>query len=243
MSLSSDIVNWIRERVKEAKAKGVVVGLSGGIDSSCVAVLSKIALGKNVLGLILPCESNPRDEKFARLLAKKFKIKVEKIVLDPIYEKFREILPKANKIAFANLKPRLRMITLYYFANKLNYLVAGCGNKSEITVGYFTKYGDGGVDILPIGGLLKTEVRTLARQLKIPNEIIERGPTAGLWQGQTDELELGVTYENLDRAISSIENGKVNKFYNQKIITKVKNLIDESQHKRLAIPVYKKTSR
>ncbi|MDD5005487.1 MAG: NAD(+) synthase [Candidatus Omnitrophica bacterium] len=240
MSLAKEIAGWIKKKVKQAKAEGVVIGLSGGIDSSCVAVLSKMALGSNVLGLILPCQSDSQDERLARLLADKFDIKVEKKTLDPVYEKLKETLPKAGKLAMVNLKPRLRMLTLYYFANKMNYLVAGCGNKSEITVGYFTKYGDGGADIFPLGGLLKTEVRKLAKELGIPREIIERAPTAGLWQGQTDESEMGITYEDLDKAIIAIEKGKARSLFSQEIVAKVKNLIRVSDHKRLPIPIYEK---
>jgi len=101
----------------------------------------------------------------------------------------------ADKDALANLSPRMRMAVLYYEARRLNYLVLGTGNKSEISVGYFTKYGDGGCDMLPIGGLFKTEVWELARFLKIPSELIEKAPSAGLWEGQTDEGEIGMSYE------------------------------------------------
>ncbi len=240
MDLVKDIANWIREKVEEVRASGIVVGLSGGVDSSCVAVLSKMALGNNVLGLILPCHSDSCDEKLAMLLAEKFDIKVEKKVLDPVYEKFLEVLVSADKISLVNLKPRLRMATLYYFANSLNYLVVGTGNKSEITIGYFTKYGDGGVDILPLGELLKTEVRELAKKLSIPDEIIEKAPSAGLWEGQTDEGELALRYEDLDKAILAIEEGKTKDFFAQEVMTKVMGLVRMSEHKRQSIPIYKK---
>ncbi len=238
MGLAGDIVSWIREKVEEAGTRGIVVGLSGGVDSACVAVLSKMAVGDNVLGLILPCQSDPEDEKSARLVAEKFDIRVEKKVLDSVYEKFLEILTPADKISLANLKPRLRMATLYYFANSLNYLVAGTGNKSEISVGYFTKYGDGGVDILPLGGLLKTEVRELAKEVDIPQQIIDRAPSAGLWEGQTDEGELALSYEDLDKAIIAIEEGETEEFPSQEIVVKIKELIGASQHKRQPIPIY-----
>ena len=240
MSLSTDISSWIKGKVKKANAEGVVVGLSGGLDSSCVGALCKKALGEKVLGLILPCENNPQNEKFVNLIVEKFNIKTEIIVLDSAYKKLLEILPEANKITTLNLKPRLRMITLYYYANKLNYLVAGCSNKSELTVGYFTKYGDGGVDILPLGELLKSEVRELAKDLGIPKEIITRVPTAGLWQGQTDEEELGVSYEDLDKAIIAIEEDKADDFSNPEIVNKVKKMIRSSEHKRITPSIYKK---
>lgn len=240
MSLSKDIANWIKQRVEDSKAKGIVLGLSGGIDSACVAALSKLAVGDNVLGLILSCQSNPDDEKFARQVADKFKIKIEKICLNDIYDKFISILPESGKMPKANIKPRLRMIVLYYYANKLNYLVAGTGNKSESLVGYFTKYGDGGVDILPLADLLKTEVSKLARELGVPDEIIKRVPTAGLWEGQTDEGELGMSYGDLDKAIMAIESDKTKNYPKKDIIEKVRKLIKDSQHKRQPIAAYKK---
>jgi NAD+ synthase len=131
------------------------------------------------------------------------------------------------------------MITLYYFANNLNYLVAGTGNKSEALVGYFTKYGDGGVDILPLGGLLKTEVRELARELDIPEKIIDKTPSAGLWQGQTDEAELGITYQDLDKTLQALESGKTSALP-PKLVAKVKNLIAISEHKRRPPPIFEK---
>ena len=240
MNLSSEIANWIKLRVEQAQAKGVVVGLSGGLDSACVAILSKAALGSNVLGLILPCQSDPEDEKLARLVAENIGLKTEKIVLDLIYDKLCESLPSAGRNISANLKPRLRMISLYYFASKLNYLVVGSGNKSELIVGYFTKYGDGGVDILPLGGLLKTEVRELAKELGVPDEIIKRTPSAGLWEGQTDELELGLSYEDLDKAIGALETGNTQDFSSQEVLVKVKELIRLSEHKRSSIPIFEK---
>ena len=142
-------------------------------------------------------------------------------------------------MAYANLKPRLRMCALYYFAQKLNYLVAGTGNKSELVVGYFTKYGDGGVDILPLVGLLKTEVRQLAKELKIPREIIEKTPSAGLWHGQTDEGEMGITYEELDRIIVAIGRKKIKGISKAKL-SKVKKMMRGSLHKRAPIPVFEK---
>lgn len=237
MGLADDISNWIKSEVNEAGAEGVVLGLSGGVDSSVVTALSKKAMGERVLGLIMPCESESIDEEYALLIASHLKLKTERVVLDSIYHKFIEILPHGNKLALANLKPRLRMIVLYYFANTLNYLVAGTGNRSEIKVGYFTKYGDGGVDILPIGGLLKSEVRELARELGIPGEIIERVPSSGLWLGQTDEGELGISYDELDRAILAFESGK-REGLDSLTLAKVESLMKESSHKRLPPKIF-----
>lgn len=237
MKLTEQICNWIKEQVTKANSQGIVVGISGGIDSAVVAALSKKSLGDKVLGLIMPCQSNHIDEEYGLLIASKLNLKIERVLLDSVYNSFLKILPPvgditsgrgSTKLSLANIKPRLRMITLYYFANSLNYLVAGTGNRSEIMVGYFTKYGDGGTDILPIGGLLKTEVRELARELDIPNEIIDRTPTAGLWHGQTDEGELGMRYEDLDNIIS----GKTIEIPSIDLTARVQGLIDASQHKR-----------
>jgi NAD+ synthase len=141
------------------------------------------------------------------MVAKKFAIPTKTVVLDNIYDAYLKILPdfkpdrSRTQLAQGNLKARLRMTTLYYTANQLKYIVVGSGNRSELTVGYFTKHGDAGVDILPLGNLVKKEVRELARFLQVPQEIIDKTPSAGLWDGQTDEREMGFTYEALDNYI------------------------------------------
>ncbi len=226
------ISSWIKQKMTESGSKGIVLGLSGGIDSSVIAVLSQKAVGKNLIGVIMPCNSNPNDIEHAKLLVEKFRIKTETANLDPLYEKMLEMLPVTdNKIAKANLKARLRMSTLYYIANTHNYLVAGTGNKTEIMIGYFTKYGDGGIDMEPIGDLYKTEVTELAKGLGIPDEIINKAPSAGLWEGQTDEDEMGITYEELDKILQAIESGDTSGIEKQKL-EKVKEMIRKSEHKR-----------
>jgi len=238
-NLPQRISSWIRERVREAGADGVVVGLSGGVDSSVVAALARMALGERLLGLIMPCQSKTSDIEDARLVARRLGIKMKEIPLDPIYESFLEILPPGDRLTRANLKARLRMVTLYYYANGLNYLVAGTGNKSELSIGYFTKYGDGGVDILPLGGLLKTEVKQLARELWIPERIIEKIPSAGLWEDQTDEEEMGMSYEELDRAILAIESGDASGLTSE-ILDKVAEMMKASRHKRQPPPAFER---
>jgi NAD+ synthase len=205
--LAQTLADWIKTRVLEAGCKGAVVGMSGGLDSSVVAALCIKVFPKNTLGLIMPCHSNPRDKEHAESVAQKFSIPTKTVVLDDIYDEYLKVLPdfkpdkSLTQLAQANLKARLRMITLYYTANQLKYMVVGSGNRSELTVGYFTKHGDSGVDILPLGNLVKKEVRELARFLKIPPEIIAKTPSAGLWAGQTDEGEMGFSYEALDNYI------------------------------------------
>ncbi len=203
--MSQKLVLWIKNTVLAAGGKGVVLGLSGGIDSSTLAVLCRKAFPESTLALIMPCHSSEEDEMYARMVAEKFSINIRKIALTSVFDTLlRELSvtnPESNNLAIANLKPRLRMTTLYYFANELKYLVAGTGDRSEITVGYFTKYGDGGADIIPLGHLLKSEVRELGRHLGIPQPIIDKPPSPGLWPGQTGEGELGVSYESIDRYI------------------------------------------
>lgn len=230
--MKTRIVSWIKSQVKESGAKGIVLGLSGGIDSSVVAALCVGAVGKkNVLGLFMPCHSQPQDLADAKIVAKYLGIKTKLIDLSRVYDSFLSVLPSGNSLALANLKPRLRMVTLYYHANKLNYLVSGTGNKSECLVGYFTKFGDGGTDILPIADLLKRQVRSLARELKIPERIITKPPTAGLWAGQTDEGEMGITYNELDDILDRMLNNKKQISLKEKV-NKVKYMYKRSEHKR-----------
>jgi NAD+ synthase len=226
------IIVWMREQAKDAGAKGIVLGLSGGIDSCVVAALAKEAVGKSkVLGLFMPCHSQPQDLADAKIIARQLGIKTKLVDLTSVYDALLKALPAGSSLAKANLRPRLRMLTLYYFANKFNYIVSGTGNRSEIMAGYFTKYGDGGVDILPIARLLKRDVRKLAAELKIPAHIIAKPPTAGLWPGQTDEGEMGITYAALDDILQRFED-KVKQVLPKAQVGKVKKMIERSEHKR-----------
>ncbi|MBI4319103.1 MAG: NAD+ synthase [Chloroflexi bacterium] len=237
-SLADQIVAWIQEQARLASRAGAVLGLSGGIDSAVVGALAKRALGDEVLGLIMPCHSSPDDEESAILAATKLGVRTERIDLTPVYDCFTAALQPGNGLALANLKPRLRMMTVYFYANDLGYLVLGTGNKSELTVGYFTKHGDGGVDVLPIGSLLKTQVRQLAIELDIPGEIIARPPSAGLWAGQTDEEEMGLSYEQLDSCIDAIENGRTSEC-DPAILSRVLAMRGTSEHKRVTPAIFK----
>ncbi|MFH0826869.1 MAG: NAD+ synthase [Candidatus Omnitrophota bacterium] len=226
------IARWIKNEVLKARAKGIVLGLSGGVDSSVVAALSAAAVGKRgVLGLFLPCHSYPGDLKDAKIVAKKLGIKTQTVDLSKTYENILKVLPEAEGLSQANLKPRLRMLTLYYFANKLNYLVCGTGNKSEVMVGYFTKHGDGATDILPIGDLFKKQVRALAKELGISKHIITKAPSAGFWLGQTDEGEMGLTYAELDDILGRLEQKK-KQISSLRKVARVKQMIRASEHKR-----------
>lgn len=202
--MAGKLTGWLQEQLKARGAKGFVVGLSGGVDSAVTAALCQRACPQDTLGVIMPCHSNPQDAVDAREVAEAFGLPVVEVNLDGPFELMVEKLtgkpysPGQKDLPIANIKPRLRMITLYFFAARNRYLVAGTGNRSELAVGYFTKYGDGGVDLLPIGNLVKSQVRELAAYLGVPRRIIEKPPSAGLWAGQCDEEEMGITYGELD---------------------------------------------
>jgi len=256
--LASRISEWIREIVSEAGAQGVVLGMSGGLDSSVAAVLCKKAFPDTTLGLIMPCGSRKEDIEHAKMVAAQFGIEMKEIDLSHIFTVLLKLLEVEEErendgdvkgaidkdinvdIAVANLKPRLRTICLYYFANKRNYLVVGTGNKSELSIGYFTKYGDGAADILPLGDVLKTEERKLAEALNIPTEIIEKEPSAGLWEGQTDEAEIGMSYDVLDKILLALERSDLSGC-DPDLVDRVKRMMDASQHKRETIPVFKRS--
>lgn len=217
------LASWIDDRVRESGTEGAVFGLSGGVDSAVVCGLCARALGPAAcLGLILPIESAGDDARLAREAAATFGVQAVEVALGDAFERLLGALEAAAReavggvhevagdprgedprLARMNLKPRLRMASLYYFANSLNRLVVGTGNAAELAVGYFTKHGDGGADIFPLGDLVKREVRDLARTLGVPAEIVERPPSAGLAPGQTDEAELGMAYAELDAFLLS----------------------------------------
>ncbi len=198
----NDIVQWMIESVEEAGAKGIVLGLSGGIDSAVLAAIAKRAFGDNVLGVIMPIESDPEDEADARLVAERIGLEVTKVDLTKTYQEFvKASFDSDHKLAKANIKPRLRMTTLYYYGQSLNYLVAGGTNLSEFYIGYFTKHGDSGTDLMPLASFVKEDIFEMGRILELPEKIVSKAPAAGLYKGQTDENEMGFTYDELDKTI------------------------------------------
>jgi NAD+ synthase len=249
---SRQVSEWLRQHLTIGGAQGFAVGLSGGIDSAVVARLCQIAAPNNVVGVIMPCHSAPSDAADARLVADHFGIPTMFVDLGPTFDRLVEDIaaafaqagsdqmPKALAAAGdpaarrndGNLKARLRMSTLYLVANSLNYLVAGTGNRSELMIGYFTKYGDGGVDLLPIGHLLKGEVRMLARELDVPEAIIDKSPTAGLWVGQTDEEEMGFKYTDLERYVIDGPDA-----VSPALAMRIERLVRASDHKRALAPI------
>ncbi len=206
------IVNSIKARIDKINAKGGVVALSGGIDSSLVAVLAKEALGENILALIMPEEgvSPEQDTQHAKKIVTEFRIPHKIIPINGAIDWFFDIFPekelskKEVKLALANVKPKIRMIINYLHANLENRIVIGTTNKTELLLGYGTKYGDLAADIYPIADLYKTQVWQLAEYVGIPTEIVKKKPTAGLWKGQTDEEELGHTYQEIDKILYTL---------------------------------------
>lgn len=199
-----DIVEFVQNKVSEANAEGLVIGLSGGIDSTLAAFLACEAVGKeNVFGIVMPSTTTPTEDKLhGTAIAQLLGINYKEIAIDSILNEFLSVTQlEEDKLSIGNLKARIRMSIIYFYANSKNYLVSGTGNKSEILIGYFTKHGDGACDIEPIGDLYKTDVYQLAKYLEIPQEIIDKPPRAGLWNNQTDEDEIGMTYELLDKIL------------------------------------------
>lgn len=201
-------IQFIQNKLKEANASGIIFGNSGGKDSALVGILAKYAC-ENVLGVIMPCESKRNfgeDMEDGIKLANQFNIENITVDLTDTKKSIAKAIENVENItseASKNIAPRLRMTTLYAIGQSKNYLVAGTGNKSERYMGYFTKWGDGAFDLNPIADLTVTEIYEFLEFLKAPENIIKKAPSAGLFEGQTDELELGVSYKEIDEYIAT----------------------------------------
>ncbi len=241
------IVKFIQTYFKEAGFTNAVLGISGGIDSAVVCALLVKALGKeNVYGFSLPCGIQS-DKNDANLIGGTFEILYETINIKKIVDSIKYTLnyQTKDKISEGNIKARARMIVLYDMSSFHNALVVGTGNKTELMLGYFTHFGDGACALEPIGGLYKTEVKELAKYLGVPQSIIDKPPSAGLWDGQTDEDELGATYEQIDECLEMIIEDNIQakdmeglpQFYteeirrNREIMLKLINMIEKNKFK------------
>jgi NAD+ synthase len=238
--ISKKIEKFISDYISKSSAKGLAIGLSGGLDSSVVLKLSVNALGASkVLGLVMPSDTTPNDDTHHAIdLAKELRIKYLVIDIRPIIRKFEEILPE-DKGARGNLMARIRMSLLYYHAGINGYLVAGTSDKSEIQIGYFSKFGDGAADIMPIAGLYKTQVRALAEYLGIPAVIIQKKSSPRLWNNHLAEEEIGMDYEMIDQILYLLVDRKMQLKdatrklgIHAKYINEVNKMIEKSLHKR-----------
>jgi len=242
-----NVVEFVRDQVDRAGADGAVIGLSGGVDSSLTATLATEALGpENVYGLVLPGTVS-RDDNMsdAERMATRLDIPHDVIEIEPIVEQFLEAYPEArgDKVAVGNARARVRAVLNYLVSNHEDRIVLGTGNRSEALAGYFTKYGDQAVDCNPIGNLYKTQVRQLAEEVGVPEDIVAKPPTAGLWEDQTDEDEMGVTYETLDAVLALHVDGPLSRAATRRLvdadedtIDRVLELYEGSAHKRSMPP-------
>ncbi|MRH42997.1 NAD(+) synthase [Aquibacillus halophilus] len=228
-----NLVAWLQQQIEETGVKGLLVGVSGGIDSAVVANLIQRAAPENSLGVIMPCKSNPQDMEHAKKVIDRCGInsitvdltETHDVMFSTIQKQLtdqKHINPDQQQLADANLRARLRMSTLYALAANYQYLVVGTDNAAEWYTGYFTKFGDGGVDLVPLVHQSKGDVKEMAKYLDVPGEIVNKQPSAGLWEGQTDETEMGTSYAIIDQFLKGEE-----------IPQKDKEII-ERMHKRTA---------
>lgn len=239
-STAKKIERFISSYVSKSSAEGLVVGLSGGLDSAVVLKLAVDAIGPSrVLGLVMPSDMTPeQDTQDAIEHAKSLGARYLVIDINPLLAKYAEVLP-ADKRARGNLMARIRMNILYYHAGFNGFLVAGTSDKSELHLGYFTKFGDGAADIMPVAGLYKTEVRVLAKSLKIPNAIIQKKSSPRLWGNHLAEEEIGMDYETIDPILRLLVDKKMGpKAAAKKLkmpasrVKRINDMVEKSLHKR-----------
>jgi NAD+ synthase len=245
-SIETRIKRFIKDYISKCKAKGVVLGVSGGVDSCTNAAIASLSLGGDkVMGLALPEQEtyNVLDIQHAKLVAKKFRFNLQTVDISPILQAFQDAIPVCDSkdlLSKGNLKARTRMLCLYYYANSLRRIVLGSSDKSETMMGYFTKWGDVAADISPLMDLYKTQVRKLAQHIGIPPEIAQKPSTPALWPGHLAEEELGVKYEVLDLILYGLEHFMTTEEIAQqlklpiKLATAIKNRWISMEHKRRA---------
>ncbi|MBQ9689416.1 MAG: NAD+ synthase [Candidatus Methanomethylophilaceae archaeon] len=246
-SITSDDVNelksFIKSTVTKAGAKGVVIGLSGGIDSAVATKLCADALGpENVLNVFMPSRvTPPEDYKVTSELSSQWGTEFRVVDVQPAVDALAAVLlsDAETPLERGNISARCRMIVLYNLAKKRQYLVVGTSNQSEIMMGYFTKFGDGACDMTPLANLYKTEVRQIAALIGVPQPIIDRPPSAGLWEGQTDESDMGIKYEDLDKILYGMEQDRTDSQIAadtglpKETISDIRRQVQSMEHKRL----------
>ena len=236
----SELVEFLRESFKKAGFSKAVLGLSGGIDSALVAYLLRDALGKeNVLAIMMPYKSsNPDSLNHAKLVVEDLKINSKTIEITDMIDAYFKNEKEATSLRMGNKMARERMSILFDYSSKENALVVGTSNKTEIYLGYSTQFGDSACALNPIGDLYKTNIWDLSRYLKIPNELIEKKPSADLWEGQTDEQEMGLTYKEADQVLYRMleENKKVEEVlaegFNKDLVDNIVRRMNRSEYKR-----------
>ncbi|WP_297025908.1 NAD+ synthase [Thermoplasma sp.] len=223
------ISNFLR---KVLGGKNAVIGISGGIDSSVtLALLTRSIEKEKIIAVFMPDRNTPQaDYDDVKQLTEKLGVTYRQVRIDPMVDSFVNTLAASDRAAIGNIKSRMRMIVLYYFANTNNGMVVGTTNRTELLLGYFTKYGDGGCDVEPIEHLYKRDIYELARILDIPESIIAKKPTAGLWEGQTDEGEIGMTYAQMDDILADIFDRGT--FTDKLEYKKIMEMHSRSDHKR-----------
>src|SRR6476619_7136385 len=229
-----EITGFISKQVKSRKKNGLVIGLSGGLDSSVCLILATKAIERSkIMGLIMP----KKDINNARDLAKEMKIKYKEIHFEHAKKNLLKRLPN-SKLSSGNFSARLRMALLYHYAYINNLLVLGTSDKSELMIGYFTKFGDGAADMLPLGGLYKSQVKLLGRHLGLSEQIVSQPSSPRFWKGHTAEKEIGLSYNEIDNILQSYENNDlINCKQSKRKIKSVSDMIIKSQHKREHIPI------
>lgn len=239
-TLSKRIERFISNYLANSSAKGVIIGLSGGLDSAVVLKLTVNALGPtNVLGLVMPSDTTPKEDTSDAIdHAKSLGVRYLIIDINPLLAKYSEILPEDKK-ARGNLMARIRTNILYYHANVNNYIVVGTSDKSELYLGYFTKFGDGAADIMPIANLYKTQVRGLGKSLKIPEAIVKKKSSPRLWDNHLAEDEIGMDYETIDPILHLLVDKKMKPKaaakklgVSEKQVNTIKEMMEKSLHKR-----------
>ncbi len=237
-STADSLVSFIRGLKEDTGCKGFVVGLSGGLDSAVVTKLAVDAVGgDNVLNIFMPVDSTPKADydittKMSDMWGTRYKVINIQSVVDP----FVKITDSEDRMDIGNIAARSRMTILFNEARKNGYIVLGTSNKSELMMGYFTKFGDGACDAMPICNLFKTQVRSLAKEIGVPAEVISKPPTAGLWEGQTDESDMQITYDDLDRILAAVTEGNdpmsvISDTISKEDVQRIVQRVDAMKHK------------